>query len=191
MRSRGITSVVEGFIRWRWPRYALAIIALILGTIIMLGAFGDAEVKSGHAVRVGGIETLTDSSTGAYVSSRITFVGNTVDYFYNRVDFTPELTDQAIYAADSAGRVDFWYTDSPFSGAPHLLAIRLYSVDGIPTTKYVTQWYLHPDNMRNSGLRTAAVPLTIALAFGLWGILVPPLVRRKPMASASAKSSAG
>jgi hypothetical protein len=172
MRSRGLTSVIEGFIRWRWPRFVLAIIALILGTIFILSAFGDAEVKSGHAVRVGGNDTLTNSSTGAYVSSRINFVGNTVEYFYN-------------HASDSAGRVDFWYIDFPFSGAPHLLAIQLYSVDGIPTTKYVTQWYLHPDNMRNSGLRTAAVPLTIALAFGLWGSLVPPLVRRKPTASAS------
>jgi hypothetical protein len=185
MRSRGLTSVIEGFIRWRWPRFVLAIIALILGTIFILSAFGDAEVKSGHAVRVGGNDTLTNSSTGAYVSSRINFVGSTVEYFYNRADFTPELTDQAIHASDSAGRVDFWYIDFPFSGAPHLLAIQLYSVDGIPTTKYVTQWYLHPDNMRNSGLRTAAVPLTIALAFGLWGSLVPPLVRRKPTASAS------
>jgi hypothetical protein len=169
MRSRGLTSVIEGFIRWRWPRFVLAIIALILGTIFILSAFGDAEVKSGHAVRVGGNDTLTNSSTGAYVSSRINFVGNTVEYFYNRADFTPELTDQAIHASDSAGRVDFWYIDFPFSGAPHLLAIQLYSVDGI----------------RNSGLRTAAVPLTIALAFGLWGSLVPPLVRRKPTASAS------
>jgi hypothetical protein len=122
MLYRGLPGIVEGLIRWRWPRFLIAVIALGLGTIFALSAFGEAEVKSAHAVQIDGLSTATDASTGDYVYSRVTLVGSTVSYLYDRADFTPALTDQAILNVTT---VDIWYNDSPFSSGPHLLAIQL------------------------------------------------------------------
>src|SRR5690348_9975742 len=108
MCYRNSVNIVEGLIRWRWPRFLLAIIALIIGTIIALSAFGATAVKSARAVQIDSLSTATDSSTGAYVSSRVTFVGSTASYFYDRAAFTPPLTDEAIHLVVSWIRRLWW-----------------------------------------------------------------------------------
>ena len=176
--SRGLLSLLEALIRYRWSRLAIAVFPLVIGTIIALSAFSEADVKAAHGVQISGVETWTDSETGAYAYSRVKLVGSTTGYTYDRTDFTPVLTDETLLNTTT---VDIWYEDSPFTGGARLLAIQLYSADGIPTTKYVTQWYLQPERVRNNDLRPAAVLLAGALALVLWGVLVPLPMRRKPM----------
>jgi len=164
----------------RWARFVLAVVALFCAVGVTASALATSAIKT----KIGTIERLrtTTSDSGDYKYDTIQLAGDGASYTINRSQFTPTLNADQLASGEP---VTIWYNQSPLND-PSIVAIQMPGASGGQLTRYVTDFYTHPDQSRTSNLILAAVFAIVALAAILAGIFLPAASKpRKPTVSAN------
>src|SRR5262249_17049116 len=136
----------------RWGRYLIAGLVLGCAVLVVVGAIVGTQTHTTSGT-VGGITRVVDKSTGTYTESILTLEQESTRYRIDTTQFTPALTEEMLRAGI---RVDMWYTQAPLND-PYVVAVRFASGSGTGTTQFVTNAYLHPDDVRTSNYLVAAI----------------------------------
>ncbi len=160
-------STIRLIIGTRWTRFVVAAVALFCAVGVTASAVGTSAIK----VKTGTIEHLstTTSDSGDYKYDTIQLAGDSASYQINRTEFTPDLNADQFAIGEP---VTIWYNQSPLND-PSIVAIQMPGASGVQLTKYVTDFYTHPDQSRTSNLILAAVFVLVALAAIAAGIFLP------------------
>lgn len=163
----------------RWARFVLAVVALLCAAGVTASVFATSAVmtRTGAIAHLG---TITDANTGAYKYDVIQLAGVGASYHLDRTQFTPSLAAGQLTAGTT---VEIWYTQSPLND-PYIIALQVSDAQNGTTTKYVTDFYTHPEDSRTPNLILAAFLVVIALALAAAGFFLPAAAKpRKQPAS--------
>ena len=173
-------STIRLIIGTRWARFVLAAVALFCAVGVTASAIGTSAIKT-KAGNIAHLSTTT-SDSGDYKYDTIQLAGDSASYTINRTQFTPTLNANQLAIGEP---VTIWYNQSPLND-PSIVAIQMPGASGGQLSKYVTDFYTHPDQSRTSNLILAAVFVIVALAAIAAGIFLPSRSKpRKPSASSN------
>lgn len=160
-------STIRLIIGTRWARFVLAAVALVCAVGVTASAIGTSAIKT----KTGNIAHLstTTSDSGDYKYDTIQLAGDSASYTINRTQFTLTLSADQFSIGEP---VTIWYIQSPLND-PSIVAIQMPGASGGQSTKYVTDYYTHPNQSHTSNLILVAVFGIVALAAIAAGIFLP------------------
>ena len=137
----------------------LGLLSVLIGAIIFVGAHAavPAEISGTleHAKEI--------HPDGSYAHTDVTLVGDPNTYSFERGDMTPAGVDNNFW---TDGKVDLWVDQ----GTTNIIAIQLYGKDDKTPTKYVSDYYVHPQAKIASDRQTGEIAGGLGVAFLLAGI---------------------
>ncbi len=164
----------------RWARFVLAIVALCCAGGVVASVYATSPVMT-RTGTIAHLSTITDDS-GAYKYDTVQLAGDSASYQINRAQFTPTLSANQFAIGEP---VTIWYIQSPLND-PSIVAIQMPGASVGQSTKYVTDYYTHPNQSHTSNLILAAVFVLIALGAIAAGIFLPAASKpRKPPVSSN------